>query len=143
MPNWVTVMNVKNLFRSRQGSLDEEFGASGEEWSGQEPKEAPAEGGGQDLNRAFVDVEEHLATAVAEPVGDDDFVDLKAKFHARLVDQMDPGVLHRITPAEIEQYIHELIPIVLEEEGMALTARVRNRLVVEVLHEVTGYGPIQ
>jgi pilus assembly protein CpaF len=134
-------MNVKNLFKARPGALDAELGANTPDWSADEPVAEEVES--QELNRALIDLEQHLSSSVAEPVGDDGFVDIKSKLHSRLVDQMDPSVLHRITPAEIEVYIQELIPIVLQEEGVALTGRLRNRLVVEVLHEVTGYGPMQ
>ena len=109
-------MNVKNLFRSRPGSLDEERGAGGEDWTGEAPPAEAAPEEGQELNRALADIEGHLSTTVAEPVGDDGFVDLKAKVHARLVDQLDPAMLHRITTAQIEEYVQELIPIVLEDE---------------------------
>src|SRR5207244_8743147 len=114
-----SLMNVKNLFRSRSGALDEDLGAGGEDWSGEtppaEPAAAPEEG--QDLNRALAGLEGHLPSTVAEPVGDAGFVDLQAKVHARLVDQLDPSILHRITPAQIEEYVQELLPTVLEEEG--------------------------
>ena len=116
-------MNVKNLFKPRNGALDSDLGSHAEDWSkdGEAGEPEMEAAGGQELNRALADLEEHLSTNVAEPVGDDGFVDIKAKLHGRLVDQIDPSMLSRVTPAQIEAYIHELIPAVLEEEGVKLT----------------------
>jgi pilus assembly protein CpaF len=77
------------------------------------------------------------------------FVALKARLHASLVEQIDPAALSRVTHAELSEAIVGLIPEVLEEQSqsqgvtLSLTGRMRQRLITEVLHEVTGYGPIQ
>jgi pilus assembly protein CpaF len=77
------------------------------------------------------------------------WVQLKSRLHARLVEQIDPAVLYRVTHAELSEMIVGLIPDVMEEMGtslgvpLSLTGRMRQRLISETLHEVTGYGPIQ
>jgi pilus assembly protein CpaF len=86
---------------------------------------------------------EGLDAGAPDLISSEAFVQLKAKIHARLVEQLEPAMLHRVTPSQLEEMILGLLPAVSEEDRLSLTGRMRQRLVTEVMHEVTGYGPIQ
>jgi pilus assembly protein CpaF len=102
--------------------------------------------GGREPGAAFTELQtgpEGLESGAPDLLSAEAFLQLKAKIHARLVEQLEPAVLHRVTPSQLEEMVLGLLPTASEEERLSLTGRMRQRLVTEVMHEVTGYGPIQ
>jgi len=63
--------------------------------------------------------------------------------HSRLVDETEPKVLANTSEPEMLEHIRTFAQRLLSERGLAVPARIRNRLVTAVYNEVRGYGPIQ
>ena len=63
--------------------------------------------------------------------------------HSRLVDETEPKVLTNTSEPEMLEHIRTFAQRLLSERGLAVPARIRNRLVTAVYNEVRGYGPIQ
>jgi len=73
----------------------------------------------------------------------EELVDLESRIHSRLVDEIQAKVLAIMPKEQMFEQIENMCDKVLQDQGLAVPARVRARLVREVYYEVRGYGPIQ
>src|SRR5437870_2900859 len=95
------------------------------------------------LDRPFVEPGASLEASLPEGMTPSEFVELKARLHERLVKELDPNRLSGLSQDEIEQRVRPVIGRALEEESLSLSPRHRQRIVDDIVDEVTGYGPIQ
>src|ERR1051326_4129952 len=71
------------------------------------------------------------------------YQELKAQIHAQLVDDLDLSVLDSLSPEELTQELRRLIERLAEASRLPLNRIERERLVQEVIDEITGLGPLQ
>jgi len=91
----------------------------------------------------------HRTTDAAPPAstetGRDDtsFYDLKHKIHGRLIEETNLAALDSMDPAEIKTEVGGVVEYFLQEEQALLNEEEKRQLIVEVLNELMGLGPIE
>src|ERR1051326_5077994 len=95
------------------------------------------------LDRPFVEPGASLEASLPEGMTPEEFIELKARLHERLVKELEPGSLAGLERSEIERRVRPLVGKAMEEESLHLSPRHRQRIADDILDEVTGYGPIQ
>ena len=89
------------------------------------------------------------ASAVAAEAANDgrantsDYLDLKVELHRRLIDLINLSALEKMTRAQIETEIGELVHEQLALQKHALNQEERRRLVSDILDELLGLGPLE
>jgi len=84
--------------------------------------------------------------AVVEPEsrpGRDAYQELKSRIHRRLLESLDLSNLARISEEVLEFEINRAVEGLVQAESMPLNRLERDRLIVEVLHETLGLGPLE
>jgi pilus assembly protein CpaF len=72
-----------------------------------------------------------------------DYADLKIKIHRQLIEQLDLSKISMIPLETLQTQIRQVTEGLLAAEGTPLNRQERDRIVVEVQHEVFGLGPIE
>ncbi|HAH88016.1 MAG TPA: type II secretion system protein E, partial [Armatimonadetes bacterium] len=72
-----------------------------------------------------------------------DLAALERKIHQKLMEEVDPEQLSKLDRASMANEIQIVMYAVLAQEGIALPARARERMVANIIDEIIGYGPIQ
>lgn len=67
---------------------------------------------------------------------------MRARIHAKLLDRLDLDALGALGTEQIRYELQEAVRVLLEEEAIVMATRERERLVDDILHEVTGFGPL-
>jgi pilus assembly protein CpaF len=75
--------------------------------------------------------------------GQDHFIQIKHKIHARIVDEINLPALDTLTPEQIRPEVAKIVHYFLEEEKVLLNTPEREILVNEVLDELMGLGPLE
>jgi pilus assembly protein CpaF len=70
-------------------------------------------------------------------------LDLKVSIHRALLDKINLAALEQHTREQIESEVKLIVAELLEERRELLNASERNRLVVEVIDELLGLGPLE
>ncbi len=68
---------------------------------------------------------------------------LKVEIHRALLDKINLAALDQLPRAQIESEIREIVQELLQERKEALNSQERQALVVEVLDELLGLGPLE
>jgi len=91
-----------------------------------------------------------VPSPVADPAPDDAddadidrYLALKTAIHRKLLDRINLSLLDKLSRAQIEEEVGDIVLALLIEEDAALNARERERLVGEVLDELLGLGPLE
>ena len=63
--------------------------------------------------------------------------------HRALLDKINLAALDQLPRAQIEAEIKEIVGELLEEKRELLNSRERERLVIDVLDELLGLGPLE
>ncbi|MBI3947755.1 MAG: CpaF family protein [Armatimonadetes bacterium] len=71
------------------------------------------------------------------------FYQLKYRLLERLIAQLDQEFLARGDQTILRRQVQEIILRLLDEQGIALNRNQRNQVVLELLDEVTGLGPLE
>ena len=71
------------------------------------------------------------------------YQELKSHIHRRLIDGLDLSNLSRIPEEVLESEIRRAVEALVQTESMLLNRAERERLIVEVLHETLGLGPLE
>ena len=72
-----------------------------------------------------------------------EFQEMKAQVHAQLVESVDLSLLDTLTPSEANTELRRLITDLTDANNLPLNRVERERLIQEVVHEVTGLGPLE
>jgi pilus assembly protein CpaF len=77
----------------------------------------------------------------------DPFLDLKGRIHKRIVDEMSQTESKGLTAKDVdkkilEDFVERIANVVMDEEAVPVVRGDRGRVVVEVVDEVLGFGPI-
>ena len=73
----------------------------------------------------------------------DAYHDLKSRIHRKLIEALDLAKLDSVERDELQREIRGLVDGFLAEEGVTLNTRERDTVVVEVLDELLGLGPLE
>jgi pilus assembly protein CpaF len=76
-------------------------------------------------------------------VSRDAYQELKSRIHRRLLDRLDLPNLARIPQEVLEGEIGRAIEALVRGESMPLTGAERARLIIEIMHETLGLGPLE
>jgi pilus assembly protein CpaF len=69
---------------------------------------------------------------------------IKRKIHAELLAQMGPRLYDTdVSPEQMEQRVREKLGEVLQQESTPMSAADRQRLVIETIDNILGFGPIE
>jgi pilus assembly protein CpaF len=74
---------------------------------------------------------------------DDFFYEVKQKIHSRLVEEANLAALDTMEVGEIRPAISQIIDTYLEDEKILLNEEEKNALVIEILDELMGLGPLE
>jgi pilus assembly protein CpaF len=74
-----------------------------------------------------------------------EYFDLKARIHDRLLDIIDLSVIDKLDREELSFQIRNIIERILKEESFSLPLNLKERekIFTEILDEVLGYGPLE
>ena len=73
----------------------------------------------------------------------DRMIDLKVSIHRSLLERLNLGALDKLPREQIQAEIGEIVGEILEAEHEPLNARERAALVLDVLDELLGLGPLE
>jgi pilus assembly protein CpaF len=85
---------------------------------------------------------EPLAGALPETVGNA-YQELKKTMHQMILERIDLERLKRLTPEQFKHELALLIQRIIEEERIALNQSERHKLVLDIQHEMLGFGPLE
>lgn len=77
----------------------------------------------------------------------DPFLQLKGRIHKRIVDEMSQGEGKAVTAKDVEakiveDFVARIANLVMDEEAVPVVRGDRSRIIIEVVDEVLGFGPI-
>jgi pilus assembly protein CpaF len=75
----------------------------------------------------------------------EEYFDLKARIHDRLLDIIDLSVVDKLERNDLEFQIRQVVERILKEESYTLPLNLneREKIFTEILDEVLGYGPLE
>lgn len=73
----------------------------------------------------------------------DEFSELKTKIHKKLVDTLDLAAIGKRKGDEVKEEVKQVIVNLCEQEDALLNYSERQRLVIEILNETFGLGPLE
>ncbi len=93
-------------------------------------------------------------TAVAPPpstaprfngAGEDSsaYQDIKSSIHRKLIDRLDLSTVSEISSEQLSAIIKTVVETLIASEGLPLSRFERERLIVEIQHEILGLGPLE
>jgi pilus assembly protein CpaF len=71
------------------------------------------------------------------------YEDLKAKVHQRVIELLDLTVASSMSEQQLGQELGHLVERILQEDKVALNQRERGQMVQDILHEISGLGPLE
>src|SRR5438552_589612 len=80
---------------------------------------------------------------IADPIAKRDYRSIKSKLHTRLLEEIDVDSLKRLTDDVARERVRQAIRDMLNREKTPLTLPEREQMVVEIVDELFGYGPIE
>jgi pilus assembly protein CpaF len=86
---------------------------------------------------------ETAAHAPATGIDEQAFHDLKSRLHQTIIERLDLKSLERLTPEVVQSQLRGLIGPILADSSLPLNQIERERMVQELLDELTGLGPLE
>jgi pilus assembly protein CpaF len=80
--------------------------------------------------------------SVAE-VAPEAFRDVKGELHRRLIDRLDLKAIEKVPPDRLREDLRGIVAGMVATSGVPLNQAERERLIQEILDEVTGLGPLE
>ncbi|MFC0250961.1 CpaF family protein [Massilia consociata] len=84
-----------------------------------------------------------LAGAVLPDNGNQAYQELKKLMHQMILDRIDLERLKRLTAEQFKHELALLIQRIIEEERIVLNQHERHNLVLDIQHEMLGFGPLE
>ncbi len=69
--------------------------------------------------------------------------DIKARVHLSLVDRLDLSTVTELPKEELSQVVRNILNEITHMESLPLNLKERSSMVSELIHEITGFGPLQ
>ena len=73
----------------------------------------------------------------------DDYLDIRLRLHARLIEELDLSKLDRLDETEMRRQVRKLVGDFARDERLALNTNELDRIGLEVYDEMVGLGPIE
>ena len=70
-------------------------------------------------------------------------LDAKLRIHRKLIDEINLAAVDKIPEKELHTQVYDLVAQYVSAERIALTASELDQFVNDILHEMTGLGPIE
>lgn len=70
-------------------------------------------------------------------------LDIKLRIHRRLIDELNLAAVDKVPEKELRAQVHGLVAQHVTSERLALNARELDDFVNDIVHEMTGLGPIE
>ncbi|MBY8976342.1 Flp pilus assembly complex ATPase component TadA [Rhodobacteraceae bacterium NNCM2] len=70
-------------------------------------------------------------------------LDLRVQMHTKLLDTLNLSAIERVSESELRQEIHDIVREELVDSDIVLTRPELERMVKDLVHEVTGLGPLE
>jgi len=103
------------------------------------PKTAPVE----DETKALLSLESAPVISSTPDPKIARFLALKSTIHRKLLDSINLAMLDKLSRAQVEEEVGEVVLALLAQEDEALNAKEREHLVDQVLDELLGLGPLE
>ncbi|OON59544.1 pilus assembly protein CpaF [Massilia sp. KIM] len=87
--------------------------------------------------------QERPATGGLPDAGNQAFQELKKLMHQMILDRIDLERLKRLTPEQFKHELALLVQRIIEEERIVLNQHERHHLVLDIQHEMLGFGPLE
>src|SRR5471032_3626920 len=71
------------------------------------------------------------------------YQELKKSMHKTILDRIDLERLKRLTPEQFKHELALLIQRIIEDERIVLNQHERHNLVLDIQHEMLGFGPLE
>jgi pilus assembly protein CpaF len=71
------------------------------------------------------------------------YQELKKTMHQMILDRIDLERLKRLTPEQFKHELALLVQRIIEEERIVLNQQERHHLVLDIQHEMLGFGPLE
>ena len=71
------------------------------------------------------------------------YQELKKSMHQTIMDRIDLERLQRLTPEQFKHELALLVQRIIEEERIVLNQHERHNLVLDIQHEMLGFGPLE
>ena len=71
------------------------------------------------------------------------FHDLKGELHRRLVDKLDLATIQKLPPERLQDELRSILGAMVSDAKLPLNQAERDRMVQDILHDVTGLGPLE
>jgi pilus assembly protein CpaF len=85
----------------------------------------------------------NAGSPVSDSTPSEAFREAKGELHRRLVDRLDLRALERLAPERLRDELQVIVAGMVGGSGVALNQLERERLIQEILDEVTGLGPLE
>jgi pilus assembly protein CpaF len=89
----------------------------------------------------------HAGATAPPPLADEDhgaiYQDVKSRLHEQLIDRIDLGKLDTLSAEQLRAQLRDVITGMIANADLPLNRVERERLIQEVLDEVTGLGPLE
>lgn len=96
------------------------------------------------LRERLAVADDTLAPPLALPeVANQVYQDLKKSMHQMILDRIDLERLKRLTAEQFKHELALLIQRIIEEERIVLNQSERHNLVLDIQHEMLGFGPLE
>ena len=91
---------------------------------------------------AGTSAERQLAAGLPD-TGNHAYQELKKLMHQMILDRIDLERLKRLTPEQFKHELALLVQRIIEEERIVLNQHERHHLVLDIQHEMLGFGPLE
>lgn len=83
------------------------------------------------------------STKIDQNLKNRDYLEFKERVHAQVLDSLDLTAAASLEPNAFREELKKLINQILEQDNLPLNTREREQLILDIQHELTGYGPLE
>ena len=73
----------------------------------------------------------------------EDMASIAMRLHQKILDNLDLAAVSQLSPADLKHSLKTIVEQLVTHEGIAMSASEQAALVLQVLDELTGHGPIE
>ncbi len=88
-------------------------------------------------------VQSVLRTQERQRTEQDDYLDLKVRLHARLIEEVNLSVIEKMSRADLRFELGKIVDQFLRDETKALNTSERDLIADELMDEILGLGPLE
>jgi pilus assembly protein CpaF len=95
------------------------------------------------LRESLAQVPDERAAANAPALPDGAYQELRKSMHQMILERIDLERLKRLTPEQFKHELALLVARIVDDERIVLNQGERHRLVLDIQHEMLGFGPLE